>query len=61
MAKQSSKTSVILVLTGLAVTGLAYALTVKAKEEAKVNEYPDEYQEEAYPIGQQEEEYFKQK
>ncbi|PSB52041.1 hypothetical protein C7B67_08515 [filamentous cyanobacterium Phorm 6] len=61
MTRQLSKKSVILALTGLAVTGLACTLTVKTKEKAKVNEYPDEYQEEAYSIGQQEEDYSKQK
>ena len=60
MTRQLSKKSVILALTGLAVTGLVCTLTVEPKQALQINEYPDEYQEEAYPIGKQEEDYSKQ-
>ena len=60
MARQLSKKSVILGLTGLAVTEIACVLTVKGNQ-AEINEYLGEYQEEAYPIGKQEEDYSKSK
>ena len=52
----------ILGLAGLAVAGLACAaVIVKKSEQAEVEKYLGEYQEEAYPIGQQEDDYFKSK
>lgn len=53
MAKQLNKKSVVLGLAGLAVAGLAYAVTVKENEQTELDKYLGEYQEEAYPIGEQ--------
>ncbi len=57
MAKQLSKKSVILVWAGLAIVGFACAVTVTENEQAEVDKYLGEYQEEAYSIGRQEEDY----
>ncbi|MEG3981839.1 hypothetical protein [Microcoleus sp. D3_18a_C4] len=64
MAKQLSKKSVILGLAGLTVAGLtdfAAVTIIKKNEQAEVDKYLGEYQEEAYSIGQQEEDYQKSK
>lgn len=50
MPKQLSKKSVVLVLATLTVTGIVCAVNVaKENEQAEVDKYLDEYQEEAYP------------
>jgi hypothetical protein len=61
MTKQLSKKFVILGLASLTVAGFAYAVNVSPGQQAEVDKYPGEYQEEAYSIGQQEEDYFKSK
>lgn len=52
MPKKLSRKCVILGLAGLAIAGIACAVTVE-REKAEVDRYLGEYQEEAYPIGTQ--------
>jgi hypothetical protein len=71
MAKQLSKKSVILGLAVLTVAGLACAAVraihqlplpvAKKNEQAEIDTYLGEYQEEAEAIGKQEEDYSKSK
>ncbi|MDQ2096781.1 MAG: hypothetical protein QQW96_03940 [Tychonema bourrellyi B0820] len=60
MTKDLGKKTLIL---GLAVLGIACVgvAVLKQKEDQEIDKYLGEYQEEAYPIGQQEEDYSKQK
>ncbi|MGB7709265.1 MAG: hypothetical protein WBL95_06950 [Microcoleus sp.] len=61
MAKDLGKKTLILAsltVFGIACVGVA---VLKQKEDQEVDKYLGEYQEEAYPIGQQEEDYSKQK